>query len=325
MTFHPADPDFYYRVDALQGLRALRSETHFRPKRWDKQTHPWQHRSLLSALQSKSDDQGIYRASFWINEQSALQDLRTRGSMAPHLLLRIRRTTVAQNLQGWHVEEDDFLEGQAALIWRCCPENDHGDHHFSGGIPLEEIDVSLDGQAWYPWMMAEPLLPNGVRMARIGWQPAAVRTRQGGRVVCHWQLVQAPGSWENPKPWCLVTLDEESRGTLGGETEAVAQLAEQLLPGPLSAVAEELAGVLTIHVTQDRLWTEQFSIDRWPRQGGSWLLRIARRLELVPPRWAYTATPMTSLARQQELLLVRASGLRHARTEIPAFVWQWGG
>lgn len=319
MPLYSADPDYYFRVDAHHGLRAMCEDQLFRPAHWQAGSSQWQHPALVNAAEGMPGSEAIYRISFWINEQEARKDVASRGWQKPHVMLRIPRHRVAEALRGWTFDQDEALPGQADLIWHRTANA--GERFFEGGIAVEHFEVWEKGD-WHPWPLAEAMQPDGVRMARIGWQPLALVTRQGGAVVAYWRMVLHHPAEASPQPWCLITLDERSRGTLGGETAAVQQAAELLLAGPLQPVAERLAGLLTVHVTQDRLWTEQYAVALQAPTPDSWLQRLlaTRPVERQNPAWY--VEPHTRLARAQELSLILASGLRQARPEARSYAWE---
>lgn len=185
------DRDFLYRVDNLRSMRSLLEDPTLRPKRWDTQSQPWRHESLLAARASKTDQEGIYRISFWSDPDAALRDLQCRGSYEPHLLTRVHKSVVEKIFSGWLHEEDDFLREEASLIWTCCPVDDHGEYFYNGGIPVDQLEV-LDGAKWTFWNDATSLLPDRVRLTSQGWQPIGMLTRQGGPVMAYWLVVKLP-------------------------------------------------------------------------------------------------------------------------------------
>jgi hypothetical protein len=312
----PADPNFYFRVDSHAGLRATCRDDLFRPARWRHNEGGWPHAALIAAAAGMPEAEAIYRISFWINEQEARRDLADRGGLEPHVMLRVPRSVVAAALGGWTVDADDFLPGRAALIWHRTARA--GDRFFEGGVPLDSFDV-WEGHGWRPWPHAEAVQPDGVRLARAGWQPLALFTRQGA-VIAHWRMALHGPEGAAPVPWCLLTLDERSPGTLGGETAAVQQAANLLLTGPLRMVAGQLGGLLTVHVTQERLWTEQYAVAPrapLPPSRLEWLRMRAPE----SPAQTWDVTPHVRLSRAQEYALIRASGLRHARPEARAYAW----
>lgn len=321
MPLYSADPDYYFRVDAHHGLRAMCEDTLFRPAHWQAGSSQWQHPALVTAAEDMIDLEAIYRISFWINEQEARKDLAGRGRHCPHVMLRIPRHRVAEALGGWTFEQDEALPGQADLIWQRTARA--GECFFDRGLPVEHFEV-WEGKDWLPWPFARALQPDGVRMAGVGWQPLALVTRQGGAVAAYWRMVLHYPAGASPKPWCLITLDERSPGTLGGETAAVQRAANLLLAGPLQPVAEHMAGLLTVHVTQDRLWTEQYTLAPQAPIPAS---RLQRLLGIRPAEWlnpTWHVEPHTHLTRAQELSLIQASGLRQARPEAHSYAWTMG-
>ena len=321
MPLYPADPDYYFRVDSHHGLRAMCEDTHFRPAHWQTGSSQWQHPALVAAAENMPDAEAIYRISFWINEQEARKDLVARGRHCPHVMLRVPRYRIAEALSGWTFEQDEALPGQADLIWHRMARA--GERFFDRGLPVEHFEV-WEGNESRPWPLAKAIQPDGVRMARIGWQPLALVTWQGGAVVAYWRMVLHHPADASPEPWCLITLDERSQGTLGGETVAVQQAANLLLAGTLQPVADHLAGLMTVYVAQDRLWTEQYTLAHQPPKPASRLQRLlgVRPAERLNSAWH--VAPHTRLTHVQELSLIQASGLRQARPEAHSYAWTMG-
>lgn len=294
----------------------------FRPARWDHGGSPWPHRALLTEAKRKAPGEAIYRMSFWINEHQARRDFASRHAWEPHTLLRVARLHVAHALEGWNFDVDDALPGQADLIWHrgaACEGR-----FFAGGVPVEQFEV-WEGMQWRPWSSAHAVEPDCVRMARIGWQPVGLVTRQGGPVVAYWQLVPHRSAAADTALWILLTLDDRSRGTLGGEDHAVWQTIDLLLPGPLRHVAGSLGGLLTIHAAEDRLWTEQYAIRPLPYHASFWWGRFWPGRRSRPCGLHFGVEPQTALGPRQELALIRTSGLRQARPEVRAHAWDPDG
>lgn len=318
MDLHAADPDYYFRVDAHRGLRAMVEDDVFRPARWDDAVSPHPHRALLAEAQRKSPDEAIYRMSFWINEHHARRHFASLHAWVPHTLLRVARRHVAHALDGWNFDVDDCLPGQADLIWHrgaAC-----GGHFFDRGVPLDRFEV-WEGLEWQPWPSAQALEPDSVRMARICWQPIALVTRQGGPAVAYWHVVPHRPAGADASLWILLTLDGRSRGTLGGEDRAVWQAIDLLLAGPLRHVAGSIGGLLTIHAAEDRLWTEQYAFRPLSHPTSSWWVRLWPGRRSRPSGLPFEVEPQTALGPRQELALIRASGLRQARPEVRAHAW----
>ena len=242
------DKDFLYRIDNLRLMRSLLKDPMLRPKRWDAQSEPWRHESLLSARALKTDQDGIYRISFWSDPDAAWRDLQCRGRYEPHILTRIHKSVVERVFSGWRHEEDDFLPGEASLIWTCCPVDDYGDDFYNGGVPVDLLEV-LDDAKWTSWTDATCLLPDQVRLTRQGWQPIGMWTRQGGPVLAFWLVVKLPQDCdsEGKKHWLLLTMDETAQGTLGTENSAIAQVTRDLWTGPLNAISGDISGVMGVH------------------------------------------------------------------------------
>lgn len=314
MPLHPPDPDYYFRFDSHVGLRATCGDVVFRPARWPHDGTGWKHVALIAAAAGMPASEAIYRISFWVNEQEARNDLAGRGWLRPHVMLRVPRTAVAQALDGWTFGVDDFLPGRADLVWQRTGWA--GDRFFEGGVPLDRFEV-WEGHGWRSWHQAEAMQPDGVRLARAGWQPLALLARQGP-VKAHWCTALHHAQEAPRELWCLLTLDERSPGSLGGNTAAVQQAAELLLDGPLRMVADQFAGLLTVHVTPERLWTEQYTVALHPPDPpapGSWLERLRGVRPAEPPPGHWHVQPHWRLTKPQEYALIRSSGLRQARPE----------
>jgi hypothetical protein len=305
-TRYPADPKFYYRIDTVARLRDMRYESVFKPRRWDLNANKCPHASLLTSLDGKQQGEGIFRISFWINEQEGRAALEQFSTSVPHLLLRVSRSQVAEALQDWRVEEDEFLRGRADLIWSICPAEAGDDSFHSGGIPLDALEVWLDDAGWQPWFTAKPLQPERVRMASIGWSSVVSTNGWGQPVICHWQVVPSPPSYCQRGLWCLCMLDEECGGSFGGDTEGVCNVMDSLLDGPLAGVEGRIAGVLTVHVGEDRLWTEQYRLGRRRVHGGGMLRSIATRIGLLAWQLERFVEPNHVIPRYEEMALVRA-------------------
>lgn len=140
-------------------------------------------------------------------------------------------------------------------------------------------------------------------------------------MAAYWHMALHRPENASPQPWCLITLDERSQGTLGGETTAVQQAADILLSGPLRLVAGRLAGLLTVHVTRERLWTEQYAVIPRPSPAHSGLGRLFRVRAAGRMDAAWHVEPRARLTRAQELSLILASGLRQAKPEVRAYAW----
>jgi hypothetical protein len=316
MSLHMADLHYYYRVDSHVGLRAICGDYLFRPARWLHNGGGWPHAALIAAATGMPASEAIYRISFWLNEQKARDDHACRGTQKPHVMLRVPRAVVADALDGWTFGADDYLQ-EAALIWRRMAQA--GEKFCESGVPLDLFEV-WENCGWLPWPHAQAAQPDGVRLARAGWQPLALRT-QHGAVIAYWRMVLHRPEGAHPEPWCVLTLDERSPGTLSRETAAVQQAVDLLLAGPLCTMAGFLAGLLTVYVAQDRLWTEQYSVVPRAPKPHSRFKQLLRMCSPERPPWTWDVEPRTSMSRAQECTLIRASGLRYARPEAQACAW----
>lgn len=313
MTAHPNNLEFYYRVDSHARLREIKSDDLFRPKRWPHDGSGWKHVDLINAAKNISGNEAIYRISFWENENEARTDLSARGFVSPHIMLRVSRALVARTLDGWTFGDDDYLSKRAALIWQRMSKN--GENFCFQGIPLEQFDI-WESNGWRPWTEAVSVQPDQVRMARVGWQPLSVVTRQGP-VVAYWCLVQS-GPQTVGSPWVLLTLDDSSPGNLGGEVGAVNQAANLLLTGQLRMVAPYIAGILTVHAGEDQLWTQQYVVSHNEEPSPSIFSRI---LHYSDPKKAWKVELSNLITKNQEQALIKRSCLRAARSERRSSIW----
>jgi hypothetical protein len=136
--------------------------------------------------------------------------------------------------------------------------------------------------------------------------------------MAYWVALPQPGQPARDAVfWCLLTLDEEMPGDLGGENHAIARVMTHLLLGPLRELAHSRVSVLTLAPTRDRVWTEQFDISwspgkaRWPR----WL-----RPEPEPVLHLERCVRLKS---EDMVALVAASRLQDARPEFRPWIWTW--
>ena len=313
---------YYYRVDSASALRRLSDASEFLPKRWDCTARPWPHKSLIAARGSLPDGHGIFRLSFWQRKEPALQDLAMRGLHEPHIMVRISRTAVQQALRGWNFEEDDFLPGEADLIWSVHASTGAQSETFSRvGVPLRDFDVwNAADCSWQPWHEASPLLPDSSRMGAMGWFPIAMRTRQGGPVLAYWKLLPTPRWRSGPTHWLLLTLDEFARGTLGSEDGAITIAVRQLADGPLGSLGPSELAVLTVHATRDRVWMEQLAVEWEEGRADSWLAAWLRRLAGTSSG-ALRARPHAFEDSPALYELVRRSGLPVIKKEFAAATW----
>lgn len=258
--------------------------------------------------------------SFWRRLSDADADLRTRGTVSPHLLLRARRNAVEQAFKGWSFEEDDFLPGQADLIWSAQPVLDVDSRFGATGVPLSSFEVwEPSAQAWRPWHAAPSLCPDTTRLPAAGWQPLALRTTFGP-VLGFWKVLPAPVDAVGPRFWLLLTLDDTAPGSLGSQNNAIATALQPVMLGPLAKFCPSELGVLTVYPTHDRVWTEQFAVDWRPVPPRSWLAAQVERLAGMPSEALHAfAHPCLGVSAVSELL--RRSGLPHTKLEFAPRIW----
>jgi hypothetical protein len=312
-----AQPDeYFYRVDSHHSVRTIRRHPVLRPRRWGAKDR-FPHEELIEADRSKQRGQAVFRLSFWRTLAPAVTDWKHRSSQHAMILMRVRRSVVRQMLVGWTFTDDDHLQN-AELIWKVGTVEEDLNDFYTGGVPLDQVEV-LDSNAvrWSGWHDSAATVPDRVRVPAIGWSPIAIHTRQGPGMA-YWAAVPEPGSpAHEPVFWCLLTLDEETPGTLGSEDLAITRVMTYLLLGPLRELALCRVSVLTLSPAPDRVWAEQFDISwspgkaRWP----SWLrpdpepmLHIERCAHLRPEGMAD---------------LVAASRLPDARPEFNPSIWTW--
>lgn len=309
--------EFFYRVDSLMGVRTIRRDTLLRPRRWDTgDRHP--HVELLAADERRAPHQAIFRLSFWRTFKDGVQDWRTRASQHPMVLMRVPRGIVHRSLAGWTFAEDDHLAGRAELIWKMGGvEEDSNDFHV-GGVLLDHVEVfDASTGRWAPWHASAATVADSARLAASGWSPIAIDTRQGGAGMAYWHVV--PEFAHRPadcRYWCLITLDENMPGTLGGENAALTRVMWHLLPGPLRELAHCLAGVLTVTPTRDRVWTEQLDVS-WVQDKAPWPAFLRRAPE---PR--FFLERRIQLSQEDVARLIREAGLISARPEYKRTIWR---
>jgi hypothetical protein len=314
--------DVLYRVDSLRSMRSLITDPILRPRRWDTQQDPWKHKALLEAQTSKTEQQGIYSISFWTDPDAAWRDLQCRGISTTHVLTRVQKSVVQSTFSEWHHEEDDSLQGEAALIWTCRSANDFSTYFYNDGVSVDQFEV-LDNNQWVPWNEALNLLPDRVRLTRQGWQPIAMKTTQGGATIAYWMAVRMPDQLKAKRGhWLLLTLDETARGSLGSDDAAIARVTRDLCMGPLHALHTDLEGIMTLYPTRDKLWTQTFDVSIDPVHQGSWWKRMLHKLLDMQEQYIWTAKQEPLLTQQQTSALIRASRLSIAKPEFPDWIWK---
>ena len=308
-------------MDSALSLRKLQSAGAFLAARWDIGETPWPHVSLLEARQSLVDGHGIFRLSFWQRLEAAERDLATRGFHEPHLMLRVPRSEVHRALVGWTCEEDDFLPGQADLLWATRMVEDHDVSLSNQGVPLSAFEVWEPRRAtWQPWYEADRLLPDSTRMPAAGWAPITVQLKDGDVALAYWKVLPSAIPDSSPAFWVLLNLGDTSRGTLRSQDAAIADVARRLVDGPVAAVDLTDLGVLTIYPTRGHVWLQQLALVREPVASAGWL---ARRLEraLGVSSTVLRAHPHGWTASANLWELVRRSGLSYVKTEFAAATW----
>lgn len=236
--------------------------------------------------------------------------------------MRVSREAVRETLKEWSVEEDDFLRGDAVLIWSSRAVDDHPGGFFNGGIPLNTFEV-WEGGSWRHWDDALQAVPDKVRMIRQGWQPIVMTTRQGS-ALGYWTLVACSQAFQmktHVGHWLVLVLDEDARGSLGGEARCVAAVAQDLF-GSSASGHGWLAGVLTVHPTKEKLWTEQYTVSSMKADSGGWLSNWLCSQGIVPQRYVWEAHACSTLSQAQERALVEESRLRIAKPEFPDLIWR---
>lgn len=311
-------PAHYYRFDRWASLRQMRGQTDFLPRRWDLHEHRWPHACLVAAQEALRGHRGIFRICFWRDLKSAKAHFDHYQGFDRYLLTRVRRDDVYAALKGWHVDEDDALPGQADLIW-SVQDTTHGDEHFHrSGVPLRLMEV-LDpsDHRWHPWISAPALRPDAVRLSGWGWQPLVLRLTTGASLA-HWKLQRARSGLY----WILLMVDDAhpERG-LAQQDAALSAATQQLLTGPLSAGATEVAGLITVCPTADRIWTEQLAVYQDVEAPTSLRRRLWQALGVSEPahRWCVESRP--GLSSSEELALIIDAGLEACTPEFNR-AWQ---
>lgn len=312
-----AQPDeYFYRVDSHRSVRTIRRHPVLRPLRWDSKDR-FPHRALIEATRTMRPGQAIFRLSFWRALAPAMKDWKCRSSEHTMILMRVRRSVVGQALPGWTFDNDDHLD-DAELIWKVGSVEEDLNDFYAGGVPLEKVEVfDAEGGRWSAWHANTATAPDRVRLPAIGWSPVAIHPRQGPGMA-YWAAVPEPGPRTREAAfWCLLTLDEEAPGNLGGEIPAITRVMTHLLLGQLRELALSRVHVLTLAPDRDRVWAEQFDTSwsagatRWP----GWL-----RPEPEP---VLQLERCARLRREELAALVAASRLPDARPEFKRSIWTW--
>ncbi|SEK13041.1 hypothetical protein SAMN05444746_112156 [Variovorax sp. OK212] len=321
------DAEYRYRYDGLQALRGLLTD--FCARRWDNGPNPWPHKSLCRALQDKPNGHGIYRICFWVNEGVARKRMARGGGSDVQILMRVRTLALTRVFEGWTFEEDDHLPGEADLIWSTEAVSVADEDFRRGGVPLEDFEVWTEDGGWRPWHFAEPMWPEPVRMARIGWGRVAYRGPQHTVGGCYWQILPDPRVGHAHQFWCLLTSDEVIGGSVVGDLSALSGVLEQVVDGAAGAYAGAICGVLVVdllNVPLPEVWTQQYAVqwtlvhrstcDHWP-WGTRFLVRrlVGSRNMLVPD-----VEPSVLLKSGDVRNLIVRSGLRLAKI-VPREAW----
>lgn len=160
--------EYLYRVDSLNNLREIR-DGQFRPVLWMEDDDLGRHKLFIDLQENLNEDSGIFRICFWNTENLAREDFSSRRFNGKYLILRIRRSDVLNCLQSYKDDEDDLLPGKARMFWSIEALRDGQSTTFAvKGIPVEKFEVWEDDGNWSSWAHATLLLPDNVRMARIG-------------------------------------------------------------------------------------------------------------------------------------------------------------
>ncbi len=313
------DDPYYYRVDAALSLRKMQRASVFLPVRWDADPRQFRHASLVSAQSTLADGDGIFRMSFWQRRDTGDRDLRRRGSCDSHILLRVKRHTVARALVDWRIEEDDGLPGEADLIWAVRRVDDPDDGFSTVGVPLCEFEVFDPASGhWHSWYDAPALLPDHVRLPAAGWFPVVLRTTHGAGLG-YWKVLRAHLA-SGPAFWLLLTLDDTSRGTLGSQDEAVAAALSPVVLDSLGELHHRELGVLTISPTNDKAWLEELTLTWASSRASTWWSRLWRRAD-EPSSAVLHAHRHSYVTRTELNELVKRSGLPRIKPEFPARAW----
>ena len=293
----------FYRVDSFFALRKISSDTFFRPVRWSSDSYGIPHKALCKA-ETALENQSIYRICFWFTRERALSDFHNRDCQTPRLLLRIPRSSVVKALYGWQFDDDDFLPGDATLIWNALPGLGE---YCPIGIPLKEFEI-WDGESWESWESAKALQPDTIRMAEIGWSPISTRTIFNELINAHWCVI---GSY------CLICADSCHQSSLGGNHKAIELAVNILLLTSLSRFNEFTIRFIVITPTMDRLLHSEF---RCTPTGlnQSWLEML-----MVGGKSTTSFSVIRDPVLTNDLVmdLIKKSNLRFARPELPDGVW----
>lgn len=138
-----------------------------RAKHWSlkKGSHP--HQSLIESEEVLPAGQGLFRISFWKNEQAMLRWGSSLNWSALQVLQRVREDHPF--LQTFTREVDDCLKESAWLYWKTASLAEEQRWSIDG-IPKSDIEVlDFDG-AWRPYDQSEIMRPEADTFRQLGFE-----------------------------------------------------------------------------------------------------------------------------------------------------------
>jgi hypothetical protein len=180
---------YLYRVDSIESLRSIRDRA-FRAKNWCCGTPAYRppHKPFIKLLPSLSEGDGIFQICFWSAETDARSDLSLRATPDNRYgLLRVPKTDVQRAFDGWAEDDDDLIGPHARMYWTRQPLQKELEDFSREGIPLEAIEHCVEGLGWVSLRNSPVLLPESIRMARLGLRPVMYMGLAGNPCMAYWK------------------------------------------------------------------------------------------------------------------------------------------
>lgn len=139
-----------------------------RARHWSlkKGSHP--HRSLIESEKILPAGRGLFRISFWKNEQAMLRWASSSHWSALQVLQRVRDDHPF--LQTFTKEADDYLEESAWLYWKTSDRTENQGWSIDG-IHKDDVEVlDFDG-VWCPYEQSEIMRPEEDTFKQLGFDP----------------------------------------------------------------------------------------------------------------------------------------------------------
>ncbi|MGB9989869.1 hypothetical protein [Pseudoduganella rhizocola] len=134
------------------------------------------HRPLIEAEKELREGQGIFRISFWQDEEALRRHLPISTNTQAIVVQRVRADCAF--LAHFRKDVDDALEGSAFLFWRV-DERSEAQEWSEQYLPIDELEVlDVDGQ-WRPYEQAELTMAEDQRFLKQGFQPLYYGTQLG--------------------------------------------------------------------------------------------------------------------------------------------------